>query len=270
MKHPYLLPSFLLLLASGPCWAVEPLDTFSVRVGGYITDFDTRVRADGQTGEGTRIDLNRDLGLDNNNAIGVVALSWRPWEKHEFGLSWYRDSADAERNTDRDIDFNGEHYATHTRIRAKFDLDAYEGYYTWWAWGDERWALGPRVGLIWYQMDLDLSATADVNGNPLTARAGNNVNADLPAPTIGGSWRWAPSDHWRLSADAGYFSASLNDVDADVTFGRGGVEYFPWENWGFSLDYTVRRIEADVDASRLDGNLRFIDSGVRVGVIYRF
>ena len=28
--------------------AVEPLDTFSVSIGGYVTRFDTRVRADGE------------------------------------------------------------------------------------------------------------------------------------------------------------------------------------------------------------------------------
>ena len=38
----------------------------------------------------------RDLGLGDDNLVATVGLTWRPWEKHEFGLSWYRDSADAE------------------------------------------------------------------------------------------------------------------------------------------------------------------------------
>lgn len=270
MNTSLLLLSGALLAASGSCWALEPLDTFSVRVGGYVTNFDTKLRADGRTGNGTQLDLHRDLGLEKSNAIAIVGLTWRPWEKHEFGLSYYRDSADADRNIDRDFDFNGEHYLTNTRVKASFDLDAYEAYYVYWAWGEERWALGPRVGLLWYSMDLGLTVSADVNGTPTSGRASNTVNADLPAPTIGGSWRWTPVEYWRIAADAGYFKADVNDIDADITFGRAGVEFIPWENWGFSLDYTLRRIDADVDGSRLDGDVRFVDSGLRLGVVYRF
>ena len=63
---------------------------------------------------------------------------------------------------------------------------------------------------------------------------------------------------------------SIDNIDADVTTGRFGVEWFPWENWGASLDYTARRIEADAQRKSFDGNFRFIDSGLRLGVVYRF
>ncbi|HEY9254323.1 MAG TPA: hypothetical protein VIP30_07290 [Stenotrophomonas sp.] len=270
MKTPRLLLVAPLLAIASPAWAVEPLDTFSVRLTGYVTDFDTKLRADGQTDAGTRIDLQRDLGLDKNNTIASVGATWRPFDNHEFGLSYYQDSADADRRTRRDFDFNGRHYQTDTQLKADFDLDAYEAYYVYWALNRERWALGPRVGLLWYKMQLTLSANVDINGNAIGTRAENSVDADLPAPTIGGSWRWTPGEQWRIGADVGYFTADINDIDADVTFGRLGVEWYPWENWGVLVDYTLRRIDADADKSRFNGNLRFIDSGFRLGLTYRF
>lgn len=270
MKGIRLLLPALVLTTAGPCWAVEPLDTFSVRVTGYVTDFDTDLRADGTTDTGTRIDLQRDLGLDKNNTIASIGLTWRPFERHEFGLSYYQDSADAERRTRREFDFNGSHYAIDTQLKADFDLDAYEAYYVYWALQRERWVLGPRVGLLWYKLELALSADVDANGNNAGIDADNSVEADLPAPTIGGSWRWSPAEQWRFSADAGYFTADINDVDADITFGRVGIEWFPWDNWGLLADYTLRRINADVDKSSFNGDLRFIDSGFRLGVTYRF
>ena len=63
---------------------------------------------------------------------------------------------------------------------------------------------------------------------------------------------------------------NIDNIDADITTGRFGVEWFPWENWGASLDYTMRRIEADAQRNSFDGNFRFIDSGLRLGVVYRF
>lgn len=112
----------------------------------------------------------------------------------------------------------------------------------------------------------------DANGQPVgNGGLSSSVSADLPAPSIGGSWRWVPGNSdWRLSADVGYFSTSIDNIDADVTTGRFGVEWFPWENWGASLDYTARRIEADAQRKSFDGNFRFIDSGLRLGVVYRF
>lgn len=260
----------LLLAVCSPCGAVEPLDTFSVRAGGYLTRFDTEVRADGRAVEGTRLDLRRDLGLDNSDAIAFVGVTWRPFARHEFGASYYQDSGDAERRARRDFEFNGVHYDTHTQIRTAFDLDSYEAYYIYWAWQRERWALGPRLGLLWYKLDLSLAVDVAVNDDEGTMQSTNQVEGDLPAPTLGGSWRWAPGEQWRLGADAGYFTAEVNDIEADVVFGRLGVEWFPWARWGLSLDYTVRRIEADVRKSRFDGDLRFVDSGLRLGVTYRF
>jgi hypothetical protein len=270
-RHLTLLLSTLLATAALEARAAEPLDTFSARIGGYITDFDTDMRADGQSGDGTRIDLQRDLGIDQSNAIAAASLSWRPWEKHEFGLSYYRDSGDATRQIDRDIEFDGEVYETSSTLRAELDMDAYDIYYVYWAMDRDSWVLGPRLGLVWYSIGLDVSLEVDANGNQVGGTLGSSVSADVPAPSIGGSWRWVPGDSdWRLSADVGYFAADINNIDADVTFGRFGVEWFPWENWGASLDYTMRRITAEAERGSFNGNFRFVDSGLRLGVVYRF
>ena len=260
----------LLALASFQCPAVEPLDTFSFRIGGYITEFDTEVRADGESATGTRIDLQRDLGLDESNTVAIMGVTWRPFDNHEFGLSYYRDDADSSRTLNRTIVFEGTTYEAASTVRAEVDLDAYDLYYVWWAANNERWALGPRFGLVWYSMELGLSMEVDSGGNRIDGAISETVDADLPAPSIGGSWRWTPFDDWRLSADIGYFSADVDDVDADITFGRMGVEWFPWTQAGISLDYTVRRIKADAETDNFFGNLEFTDSGLRLGFIYRF
>ncbi len=250
--------------------AVEPLDTFSFRLSGYVSKFDTEIRADGETERGTPIDLERDLGLDNDNIIANLGLTWRPWENHEFGLSYYTQSSDKTRQTQRSFEFDGTLYEAQSTVRVDFDIDSYEAYYVWWAANNETWALGPRVGLLWYRMKLGLSLDIDSSGNQVGGAISNDVSADLPAPTIGGSWRWAFADDWRMSADAGYFSMNVNDVDGDVYFGRIGVEWFPWDRSGFLLDYTTSKISVDADKSDFSGNVDFNDSGLRLGYVYRF
>jgi len=269
-----LAPLTLALLALAPmkARAVEPLDVFSARIGGYVTSWDTNVRADGQTARGTEVDVHKDFGLDNSPTIGYVGLTWRPWENHEFGLTYYQDSASATRTITRNIEFQDTLYPVNSTVSAEVGIDAYEAYYVWWAARRENWALGPRVGMIWYRLDMTVAMLVDANGNQVGNGFRNEVSADLPSITLGGAWRWTPGGHgpWRIGADLGYFKANVDNVDGDVTFGRIGVEYFPWEQAGFSLDYTLSKISVDANKSRFVGNLDFTDSGLKLGFVYRW
>jgi len=258
------------LLVSMRAGAVEPLDTFSARLGGYVTQFNTEVRADGETDQGTPVDLRRDLGLDSDNIIANMGLSWRPWRNHEFGLDYHTQTADRTNVLASSFQFEDTLYEAQSTVRADSDIDTYEAYYVWWAANHERWAIGPRVGLVWYRVKLGLSLEVDSNGNQIDGAVSNSVSTDLPAPTIGGSWRWAFAEHWRMSADAGYFSMNVNEIDGNVYFGRVGVEWFPWERSGFVLDYTTSKIKVDARKQDFHGYLDFQDSGVRLGYVYRF
>lgn len=271
MRQIHFMPT-LAMLSCLACsaHAAEPLDTFSVRVGGYISTFDTEVRADGETDSGTTIDLERDLGLDEDAVIGYVAVAWRPWENHEFALAYYGNKTDETKQLSRDIEFDGTVYEASATVRSEFDVTAYEAYYVWWAASHESWALGPRAGLVWYSADLSIDVEIEADGEQAGGTVNRGISADLPAPTIGAAWRWSPSEDWRISADAGYFAADFNDVDADVLFGRAGVEWFPWDRVGFTLDYVVSRIEADARKSSFNGQFDFVDSGIRFGAVYRF
>lgn len=258
------------LAAAPDARAVEPLDTVNIRVAGYLNRFDTELRADGDTSRGTPIDLRRDLGLDDDKTIAYLGASWRPFEHHEFGLGYYRNDLSKTRQLQRDIVFDDTVYSTSATVRSEYDVETYELNYTWWAASRDNWALGPRVGLVWYKITLGIDLQLDAGGNQGGAGGSEEVSADLPAPSIGAGWRWTPAEQWRLFADAGYFSADVNDVDADVSFLRGGVEWYPWERFGFSLDYTANRIQADARTNRFDGNLDFRDEGLRFGLSYRF
>lgn len=254
----------------GMAMAVEPLDTFSVSLGGYVTRFDTRVRADGNS-FGTSIDLSRDLGLDKDDLIGFVGVSWRPFDRHEVGLLYFKNGVDAEKRLERDIVFEDHLYQASATVRGYYYVDAVEAYYTWWGFSHENWALGPRVGLTWYRVELGIELEADVNGDPVgSGSLQDAVSADLPAPTLGAAWRWTPADDWRIVADAGWFSTEVNGIDGDVTYARTGVEWFPRERLGLLLDYTLSSINARTDRDAFTGHLKLRNSGLRLGAIYRF
>lgn len=251
--------------------ALTALDKASVSLRLALPNVNTEVRADGASNTGTPIDFNKDLGIDSSNAVAYIGGTWRPWDNHEFALSIYNDSDAAKRVLDRQIVFDGVTYAVNSTVKAERKLRTYDLSYTWWAANHDNWALGPRVGVVYYNWDVKLDMTLDANGNPVANGAVSaEVSPSLPAPSIGAGWRWLPAEDWRVNIDAGYFNADFNDVETGVSYVNAGVEWFPREHWGVSLNITSQNI--DVSAAKLDfsGDLDFRQTNASIGVIYRF
>lgn len=249
--------------------ALPPVDRASVQLGFAIPTFDTSVRADGETQEGTSVDFDGDLDLDESSVVGTLGFTWRPWENHEFSLNWYNDDADATRQLDREIVFDDVVYEVDATVRSHLDIDAWDLGYVWWAKHEPTWSLGPRFGLVYYDIDAGIEMERDADGNPVTG-VSSEISPKLPAPVIGGSWHWVPADRWRVKVDVGYFSLSQSDIDGSIVYANGAIEWFPWENWGFAFNYTVRDADVDGDSDRFTGDLDFTASNATLGVIYRF
>ncbi|MGB0133768.1 hypothetical protein [Dokdonella sp.] len=244
---------------------VPVLDVFSVRLATYFTQLDTVARVEGSViDSGTDIDLQRDLGLKSSEAIAFAQVDWRPWAHHGFGVSYFNNSRSSNRTLQRDIIFEGQDFPAGSRVRTELEMEGYEMHYVFWAWQKENWALGPRVGLVYYDIGLSL----EVEQTTAVNRA--DANSGVPAPSIGFDWRWRPADDWRIYASAGVFNATINDVDGSVAVGQIGVEWFPWERFGVYLDYSRNKIDVNLDRRDYRGSLELDDSGARTGIIFRF
>lgn len=250
--------------------SLPALDRASVQIGFTAPDFDTIVRADGSTTGGTQVHLTRDLGLENSNVVGSLSLSWRPFENHEFFLTYFNDDADATRRLDREVVFEDTVYEVDATVHSELDIDAYTFAYVWWAKNEENWALGPRLGMVYYDIGASIELTADANGDQVTGGVREEASPKVPAPVIGGSWRWVPADDWRLKLDAGYFSTSLSDIDGSVSYINAGAEWFPWKNWGLAFNYSYQDVDVESERDAFRGDLDFVNKTATLGVIYRF
>lgn len=261
---------FVLCAFAAPALAVEPVDKFSVWVSGYLTKFDTDLRADGESSSGTPVDLERDLALQPSNFIATFGANWRPFDHHQFGLAYFGDSNRATHQLDRTFVFQEQTYEASATIDAKLNSDVVSFQYVWWAAMHERWALGPQFGLIWYSFKLSIDMQLDVNGNDVSGTRQATAKADLPTPSLGFLWSWTPHEDWRISTEAGYFKIKVDTIDAEVLFGRAAVEWFPWERTGFRFDVIANDASAESNRRNFSGKINFLDSGLRLGVVYRF
>lgn len=262
----------LVALAVDPASAesIPPVDDVRVRLGGYLTQFDTEIRADGTTEAGTPIDLENDFDLGEEDFVVFAGAEWTPWERHTFSLGYFQDQQSNSRVLTREIQFRDQLFETTSEVSAKFEIESTDIGYTYWAFLGEDSAFGIRAGLAAYRLSLDLDAVLEADGTEASEERRAEAKTDLPIPTIGVDWRWTPGDQWRLYANAGYLEGDTGDYDASMFSYRLGVEYFPAPSIGIWLDVGENDISANVSRPRFNGDLDLAEGGVRAGLSWRF
>ena len=250
------------------------LDTFSVNAGVFANNLDADLRVNGNSGRGTTIDLKRDLGVGGSRSLPFFSMTWRPFERHEFGVAYYQDDVSRTRTASRDITIRDNTYTAGTDISAKLNLESYGLGYRYWAWIGDQAAFGVGCGLEAYSFDLKLRGTAVVTGpdgsQSVVADAQAKASTDIPDPYIGFSYRYQLTDWARLAGDAGAFKANVGDIDATLYNMRFGLELYPWQNFGIVTQYSYNKIDADVSKTNFNGNATFRFSGVQVLFKFRY
>lgn len=246
--------------------AAEPLDEFSMRVGGYATHFDTRIRVDDPRGRrGSDIDFDRELGLEDQDLIEIVSLAWRPWRKHEIGLGYFHQTLAGGRRLQRELRFGDETFELDAFAFTALTLESFEFHYTYWAVLRERWGVGLRFGHLDYRMATRIEVGERSSGERLLVR----TNTSIPAPNFGFDLRAELAEKWRFSASLGWLEADVGRFSPIITTVRLGVEYAAWENVGLWADFGINQIASSFNDDDFSGRIEIEEGGVRLGVTYR-
>jgi hypothetical protein len=263
-----LLAALVLAVPAAASAQVAPLDRVSVSVAAAFPDNSIDFNFESNSSNES-VDFESDLGLDTNNLIAQVGATWRPWENHQFGLTYFGNSTDNTRTLDEPIEWNGVVYDG--TVKSELDFAAYDISYIWWAKNEQSYALGPMFRLTYITIDSKIDLTIDADGEPVVddsfKRSGNT---DIPAPTIGGAWRWVPAANWRINAEAGYMQANFSDFDGSALVASGGVTWFPWENWGIGVNGIYIDFDVDTDNDDFRGDLSASQWNYNLAFTYRF
>jgi len=255
----------------GPARTVaQPLDEFSMRVGGFVTHLDTTIRADDPSGRrGTEVDFERELGLDDRDVIEFIGMAWRPWRRHEFGLNYFHETLSGGRRLERELVFRGELFEVNAAVYSALTLESFEFHYTYWAYMSERLALGLRLGHLDYRIATRIEVLASDSDDPLQPRLRVTTSNTIPAPSIGIDLNVALAEKWRFNASVGWLEADLDRVSPLITTARAGLEYLAWERVGVWADFALNRVRADYRGDTLGGKIEIREGGLRLGVTYR-
>ncbi|MET0332216.1 MAG: hypothetical protein ABW154_12390 [Dyella sp.] len=249
--------ALLLGSASFSAWSQQSpaLDRVSLWVGGYYSNNDTTLSAHGRqefSGLNGSANFEHDLGLDEHSTNPRVRADFLLGDSQGFSFDYYQI------HRSRNESYNGNIPVLNTPVGA--NLQGIVNYnfgsasYKWW-FGHANDVFGIGIGAAYYQVDLRLRANASGAGQVVSYSDGYNQSEWAPMLSLG--WRHAFNDQWRMYVDASGVKKNGGNLSGNIWNGAVGVEWFPWQNFGFALEY---------DASRLHLNKEYSDARLKLNL----
>ncbi len=245
-----------------------PLDRVSLSLGAFYPTVDARVQASSPDVLGTNVNFQRDLGLDKQQTLPNFRLDFLVFESQGFSISGYEYSRHAATSLARDITFDGNSYDTSAFVEARLRLQTVNGSWHWWFAPSASDVFGVGLGAAYYDLKGTIDGSVTVNGGSASGRGEAEGSAVAPLLTLG--WRHAFSDRLRAYADFSGVRKPSGTLTGHLLNGNLGVEYYPWQNAGFALEYNANNLDLKADKDTWVGRARIHFYGPAAFVRLRF
>lgn len=250
----------LLLSLALPLTAQESalFPRFSITGSTGPAGFETNARIDpeafpgGETLEGTLVNFESDLGLEDERTLQRFAVQWRPFARHELSATYFSAPRSGSEQINRAITFRDEVFSVSAFVESEFDLEYSSATYTYWARRGSRDGFGLSLGVANIALDASITATQPVGSVTVTETA----ETEVPVALVGGQLRFALTDTLLGEASVATLPrVTIEDYTGSALTGTARIEYRPVRWFGIGASYNYFRLDVDVAASDLNGTL---------------
>lgn len=218
--------------------------TFWLEVGGFRVSSSTNLRLNGAA-PGDDVDFERDLELPNNTTQAYLEGFWRLGRRHQVSLAWTRIKRDGSRLAlQEDIDWGDVTFPVGVEVTGTNDSDFISGAYRWSLYKNDRFEIGPAIGLGYIWIHASLTGSVQI-GDELSGERTVKGSASSITGDIGGFFYWWPGRRWMVRGDLRYIAVGLDDADSSVTEGRASLAWYPWRQFGIGAQYTYTKMTYD-------------------------
>jgi hypothetical protein len=248
-------------------------DRLQIDAGYFGIDAETTLRYDGPQGGSGEVNFEDDLGVNPDASTLWLDATLRMGRRHQLKLSWT--SLNRERagfTLDRSFTWGGETYTAGLEATTTTGTDILGAYYRFALYRNDRFEVGPSVGLgyLWLDAGIRAQGTVTSPGGSETRSLDEHATLGSATGAIGGYTSAWPTSRLALRADYLYIKVSPDGSDASVTDWRIGAAYYFTRHVGAGVQYKYYAYSYDRDAfdSRLGGELRY--DGVQVFASFLF
>ncbi len=238
-----------------------PWERFSLNIGGFITTLNSDVRLGGK-GTGIDVNLEEALGMDTSMSVFRLDGMWRFTRncRHRLDLSWYDLSRSGTRTLLNDIEIDDTVFPAGTKVSSSFDLQIFQGAYSYSFFQDDRFDLGASLGLYVMKIAFEIHSTGLI-------LLEESARFTAPLPVLGLHLNFAITPKLILKQIYEILYLEYKQFKGAITTLKVALEYNAFKHVGFGLglDSFRFRLEADgEDYPGIDfiGNIDFKFSGV--------
>jgi hypothetical protein len=261
---------FILFVALGTtaanAEAGNPLtDRFSLSLGGFLVTTDTQVRVDGETSQGSEINLENDLGFDDVDRFRIDGY-WRMTPRQKIRIMYFDTKRTVNRTIDQEITFQDQVYAINTDVEVTLETLVAELAYEFAFLRGDNYELNGTIGIHNLQFKLGI----DVTGNNINASQSATAEANGPLPVIGLNGVWRINDKFYVQAAAQFFEINYDPYDGRLTDINASIVWQAFKHVGFGAGYNDFTTRVDVTGDEFHGRLKWRYSGARIFVTASF
>lgn len=226
----------------------DDVERFSVSLGVFLTDRDTKTQLDGETpGSGTDVDLEEDLGLKKSDSVFRIDGYFRINEKHRVDFSAFDLSRTGTKQIEEEFVWDGTIYPIDVSIDASLDLEIYKLAYTWSFMRRDNGYLGVTAGL--YVADIGTSISAESIGRS----SSSGLTAPLPVFGLRGQYDFA--EKWSLRGSVEIFAVDYDEYSGSLYDVYAGLDYQLSEHVAIGIGINSVKLNVGVTKNNFNGDL---------------
>lgn len=186
-------------------------------VGVFVTDRDTETRFDSNSGLGSNINMENDLGLESSMTVARIGGEFWLKRKHKLDFSLFDLSRSATRQIDETIEFGDETFTVNTTVHSTFDFKIAKADYTFAALrrADSYFGLTGGLYVASFKVGMSEATLGTAESEELTA----------PLPVIGVRGRHRITDRLSVLGYAQWFELEVGDAGGSLRDYLIGGEY---------------------------------------------
>jgi hypothetical protein len=235
----------------------------SVMASGFWADINTIARADGNGGRiGTRLDLEKDLGFDDNDLRFVGGVSYQFNRRHGMILSYFDLNRTARRTLSADIEFRDQIYERSTTLESSFDTEIWRLSYAYAFLDTPRHRATAQIGLHFPRIAIHLSRTEGTRNA--------DAKSDTPLPVLGLSYTYGLSPRWMLDLRGQIFRLQMDDLDGSIDNFSAAIAFAAVQSCTLFAGYNYYKMSVDISKRFWNGESRFDYQGPWLGAVISF
>jgi len=251
------------------------MDTFRLNVGGFLPAIDSELSITSKNlGQGTKIDLEDDLGFDDNVNVAQVSGYWRFAKRHRLLAGYYAFNRDASKSLAEQIQIGDKLFDIGASVSSDWEIDFLQVSYAYSFIQTQKWEVSGSLGLYYLDTAITLRGEGSISNGEggwiIAGQVSEEESVGLPIPLFGVSAEYHISPKWRAKIGGRYFTLSLDEWSGHILEACAALEFLFHKNFGIGTGYTYFDVEVERDREARLSDLTYSYGAIQIYGLWYF